>query len=127
MNERGETRAQALATEYRASPVDPGLSPPAGIVSSASSQTYGDYSSSASEYQSGKGADYAKRRSVASNLDAMTYIDENYNLYRSPRTNPPSPFNDNASLVDNAAIPAGRSTHRMSDLGRLFYLVMGLS
>lgn len=122
MNERGETRAQALATEYRASPVQPGLSPREGLVSSSSSQSFGDYSSNASEYQSGKGADlYSKRRSVASNLDAMTYIDEDYNLYRSPRSQPTDKFKGNASLVEHAATPAGVSSHRMSDLGELFH------
>ncbi|KAG8701481.1 hypothetical protein FRC09_005342, partial [Ceratobasidium sp. 395] len=110
LNERGETRAQAVASEYRASPVH--HSPREGLVSSASSHTVGE-SSLSTDYNT---KDYSKRRSVASNLDAMTYIDENYNLYRSPRT-PATDFNDNASLVDNAAAPAGSNTHhRMSDL-----------
>ncbi|KAG8722777.1 hypothetical protein FRC08_010387 [Ceratobasidium sp. 394] len=109
LNERGETRAQALASEYRASPVQ-GFTRE-GLVSSASSHTVGAYSQSTDDYLK----DPAKRRSVASNLDAMTYIDEDYNLYRSPRTGATNQFNDNASLVEHAATPAGAS-HRMSDL-----------
>ncbi|QRW00376.1 clathrin adaptor complex small chain [Ceratobasidium sp. AG-Ba] len=113
LNERGETRAQALASEYRSSPIDG--SPRGGLVSSASSHTIGDSTQTTDYYAK----DMSKRRSVASNLDAMTYIDENYNLYRSPRTQAADPFNDNASLVDNAASPAGasnRASNRMSDL-----------
>ncbi|KAJ1310202.1 hypothetical protein OPQ81_006945 [Rhizoctonia solani] len=106
LNERGETRAQALASEYRSSPVN--LSPHDGVLSSASSQTY-----SSSEQSKDL---LSKRKSVASsNLDAMTYVDENYNVYRSPRMKNGDQFNDNASLVEHAATPAGAS-HRMGDL-----------
>ncbi|CAE6432560.1 unnamed protein product [Rhizoctonia solani] len=106
LNERGETRAQALASEYRSSPVN--LSPRDGALSSASSQSF-----SSSEQSKDL---LAKRKSVASsNLDAMTYVDENYNIYRSPRMKNGDQFNDNASLVDHAAAPAGAS-HRMTDL-----------
>ncbi|KAH7340452.1 hypothetical protein B0J17DRAFT_694232 [Rhizoctonia solani] len=45
----------------------------------------------------------------------MTYVDENYNVYRSPRMKNGDQFNDNASLVEHAATPAGAS-HRMADL-----------
>ncbi|KAF8682400.1 Rhomboid family [Rhizoctonia solani] len=108
LNERGETRAQALASEYRSSPVN--LSPRArdGALSSSSSQTF-----SSSEQSKDL---LAKRKSVASsNLDAMTYVDENYNIYRSPQMKNGDQFNDNASLVDHAAAPAGTS-RRMADL-----------
>jgi hypothetical protein len=111
LNERGETRAQALASEYRSSPVN--LSPRDGALSSASSQTF-----SSSEQSKDL---LAKRKSVASsNLDAMTYVDENYNIYRSPRMKNGDQFNDNASLVDHAAAPAGAS-RRMADLGAYLF------
>jgi hypothetical protein len=50
----------------------------------------------------------------------MTYIDENYNMYRSPQSRATDRFNDNASLVDNAASPAG-TNHRMVDLGEFLF------
>jgi hypothetical protein len=116
LNERGETRAQALASEYRASPVH--LSPREGVRSYASSQSGRD---SVSDQYSDKRDLSVKHKSIASsaNLDGMTYIDENYNLYRSPRSNPAEPLQDHASLVEHAATPAGTShrSNRMGDLG----------
>ncbi|KAL5635958.1 hypothetical protein ACGC1H_004682 [Rhizoctonia solani] len=106
LNENGQTRAQALASEYRSSPIN--LSPRDGALSSASSQTF-------SSSEQSKELLATRKSATSSQLDAMTYVDENYNVYRSPRMKNPDQFNDNASLVEHAATPAGTS-HRMADL-----------
>ncbi|KEP54380.1 rhomboid family protein [Rhizoctonia solani 123E] len=106
LNENGQTRAQALASEYRSSPIN--LSPRDGALSSASSQTF-------SSSEQSKDLLATRKSATSSQLDAMTYVDENYNVYRSPRMKNADQFNDNASLVEHAAAPAGAS-HRMADL-----------
>ncbi|TDL28516.1 rhomboid-domain-containing protein [Rickenella mellea] len=85
-NEFGQTEAEALASEYRSSP-----------SSSRNSQPPGNFDRLSSFSQ--------HRKSVASNLDALTYIDEEFNYYPSQPTPQTS---DDRSLIINAA-DIGRS------------------
>lgn len=96
-NEDGQTQAELLASEYRSSPTSSRRSGPEDL--------------------SRKPSFSQNRKSAASNLDALTYIDEDFNYY----SNRQRPVNDRSgdSLIYNAADMGREGSNRsIQDLGR---------
>jgi hypothetical protein len=102
-NAHGQTEAEIVAFDYQ--------------LSSPKSPTSGDADNLARQpsVKSAHGKSYA-----ASNTDAMTYIDEDFNYYSSKRNSKPIPDRDSAHLVSNAADMGRKDTRdsrAFNDLG----------
>lgn len=106
LNERGETQAQALASEYSKSRLDANeLTPPGNPTA-----RYGGLAPPPQD------PDKRKSSALESN-DALTYIDEDFNYYSSRRNRAKRDSPTEALLVANAYPPAGQEGARPNDMG----------
>ena len=105
-NTEGKTEAELVAHTYR-------TSPESSPTASRTPGDQGDLKRSSSAF--------GGKSETHSNMDALTYIDEDFNYYSSKKDRGPSTKADHSdmSLVDNAADMGRLSRHSMADLGEL--------
>ena len=105
LNERGQTRAQEVASEYARRNAED-QSPVSPISSPAPARKHQRAPQSADRHSTGM-----------QSVDALTYIDEDFNYYSSSRKRDSPTDLPTAPLVANAAVP---SVGGRQDLGTFF-------
>lgn len=107
VNEHGQTAAELVAYDYRSSPIN--SSPSMSRLVRRQSEGF-ESTPRTSQY----GKDYA----ASSVVDAMTYIDEDFNYYPSRNTRQSSSDKQDISLMHNAAVMGGeRNSRSVEDMG----------